>query len=113
MKIVPSYDRASDTYLVDWPGRPEGPVPTFSTFEAARAYAAETEKQLAARDPIEKAREESAAAKEDTRAAHHKWLYKIRMGRMHSSSAVQVLTPEMQRERAKPPEDIRDRMKRR
>jgi len=34
----PRYDPRTDTFSVDWPGRPPGPVPTFDSYEAAREY---------------------------------------------------------------------------
>lgn len=38
--ITPQYDASTDTWRVDWPGRPDGPLPTFKTFEAARDFVA-------------------------------------------------------------------------
>ena len=39
MSVTPRHDPETNTYTVDWPGRPEGPLPRFDTFEEARTFA--------------------------------------------------------------------------
>jgi hypothetical protein len=42
--VTPQYDQKAGDYVVDWPGRPEGPVPRFPNFPQARAYADRVER---------------------------------------------------------------------
>jgi len=35
---VPRYDAPTDTFTVDWPGRPAGTLPRFKTLDEARSY---------------------------------------------------------------------------
>ena len=44
MIVTPVYDQESETFVVEWPGMPEGPTPRFPNFPQARAFADRVER---------------------------------------------------------------------
>ncbi len=45
-QIVPKHDPETNTFTVDWPGRPEGAPPYFRTLEEAQAFARAQERRI-------------------------------------------------------------------